>query len=416
MHLSKKSSTALIVILIVFLMTCALVLPQLFNDYRLKTNLLAFQQREMKSSVDNFILIIDSIRTKIITDYEKNGIKYTEDDVKNETLSFIRNIVHESTFANGAYIWINEVTDFNGGENYGIRQVHGNLPETEGISLSTLTKDAGGNTPYLTELEGIKKNGEITYKYFFREYKSENISEKITYARLYRPYNWIVCTGTYLNSMYEPAGGVSHKSKIIFYSLCLASFIVSLILFFYIMISNCRTSTRLLNETELLKLKVSKDSLTGAASRSFGDSLLKEYFSTYQSCGKNYAIAILDIDNFKTINDKYGHNTGDEVIKKLVSIIAKELNMDDHIIRWGGDEFILTFNTIPESLEKKLGHINKKINEEAVKTVSGEKINFSISIGASYFIERDNCIEDTIKRIDDALYLAKRRKNSFYII
>lgn len=416
MYFSKKSHPALIAISIVFLMTCALVLPQLFNDYRLKTNLLTFQKREMKSSVDNFILIIDSIRTKIITDYEKNGTKYTEEDVKNETLSFIRNIVHESTFANGAYIWINEVTDFNGGENYGIRQVHGNLPETEGIALSTLTKDAGGNTPYLTELEGIKKDGEITYKYYFKEYKSENISEKVTYARLYRPYNWIVCTGTYLNSMYEPAGGVSHKSKVIFYSLCLASFIVSLILFFYIMISNCRTSTRLMNETELLKLKVSKDSLTGAASRSFGDSLLKEYFSTYQSCGKNYAIAILDIDNFKTINDKYGHNTGDEVIKKLVSIIAKELNMDDHIIRWGGDEFILTFNTIPESLEKKLGHINKKINEEVVKTVSGGKINFSISIGASYFIERDNCIEDTIKRIDDALYLAKRRKNSFYII
>ncbi|MCR5494383.1 MAG: diguanylate cyclase [Treponema sp.] len=370
----------------------------------------------MKSSVDNFILIIDSIRTKIITDYEKNGIKYTEEDVKNETLSFIRNIVHESTFANGAYIWINEVTDFNGGENYGIRQVHGNLPETEGIALSTLTKDAGGNTPYLTELEGIKKDGEITYKYYFKEYKSENISEKVTYARLYRPYNWIVCTGTYLNSMYEPAGGVSHKKKLIFYSSCFLSFITSLILFFYIMISNCRNSRKLMTETENLKLKVSKDSLTGAGSRAFGDSLLHEYYSTYQTCGKNYAIAILDIDNFKPINDKYGHNSGDAVIKKIVSTVEKSLNMDDHIIRWGGDEFILTFNTIPESLEKKLGQINKNIKEESVRSSNGEIINFSVSIGASYFIERDNCIEDTIKRIDDALYLAKRRKNSFYII
>ena len=191
----------------------------------------------MKSTVDNYIIIIDTVRNRIMENLERNNESYDDELIKNETLTFIRQIVHESNFSNGAYIWINEVTDYSGGENYGIRQVHGNLPETEGMLLSTSMQDAKGNLPYLAELEGIKKNGELYYKYWFKEYKSEKISEKITYAKLYTPYNWIVCTGTYLNSMYEPTGGVSKSKKIVFYSFCFILQIISILLFVFIIIS-----------------------------------------------------------------------------------------------------------------------------------------------------------------------------------
>ncbi|MCR5217057.1 cache domain-containing protein, partial [Treponema sp.] len=146
----------------------------------------------MKTSVENFINVIDFTRRDMTAAMEKNGTPYTEESIKEATLSFIRDVVHESNFANGAYLWINEVKNFKGGEDYAIRQVHGNIPESEGIHLSTFTMDAKGNTPYLTELEGINKNGEVTYRYFFKEYKSDGVSEKITYAKLYKPYNWIV--------------------------------------------------------------------------------------------------------------------------------------------------------------------------------------------------------------------------------
>ena len=214
----KKANTPLISVVLVLLMTSILILTSSFNDYKLKTNLTAFQKREMKASVENFIVIIDTIRNNIIENLERKNLPYDEEFVKEGTLSFIRNIVHESNFLSGAYIWINEVTNFDGGENYGIRQVHGNLPDTEGMLLSTSMQDAKGNLPYLIELEGIKENGEFYYKYWFKEYKSDKVSEKITYAKLYEPYNWIVCTGTYLNAMYDPTGGVSKTKRIHFRS------------------------------------------------------------------------------------------------------------------------------------------------------------------------------------------------------
>ncbi|MBB5218738.1 diguanylate cyclase (GGDEF)-like protein [Treponema rectale] len=413
---SKKNSLVVIPAIIIVLISGLFFSIQKFDEYRLKVNLSVFQEREMKSSVENFIKIIDFMRKDMIANLEKKGVKYTEDSIKNATLTFVRHVVHEANFANGAYLWINEVVDFNGGENYGIRQVHGNLPETEGMFLSTSMKDAKGNTPYLTELEGIKEKGEILYRYYFKEYRSDNVSEKITYAKLYEPYNWIVCTGTYLNSLYEPAGGVSNKSKLIFYTLCMILFTLSVLLFVYIVAVNFISSRKLIRETESLRGNLATDALTGACSRRYGESLLKEYYNNFISSGKNYSLAILDIDNFKKINDTYGHKSGDDVIKVMVNTIKEFQNSDDHIIRWGGDEFILTYNNLSGSLDSVLGKINKKNSQQTVITDSGEKINYTISIGASIFNSKDRSYVDAIKRIDDALYLAKRKKNTYYIL
>ena len=412
----KKSKTALISVIFMLLITSILIISNTFNDYRLKTNLMAFQKREMVASVENFILIIDSVRSSIKAELERQNRSYTEEDVKKLLLPFIRHIVHESYFANDAYIWINEITDYDGGDNYAIRQVHGNLPETEGMLLSTSMQDAQGNLPYLEELNGIKENGEITYNYFFKEYRSDSVSEKITYAKLYKPYNWIVCTGTYLNSMYEPTGGVSESKKLAFYIVCFVLFLISVCLFAYMIISNHTNSRRLLIETEFLKDKVSRDSLTGAGSRAFGTKLLQEYLNSYLTEGINYSLAILDIDNFKTINDTYGHNIGDAVIKNMVNTIQEMQTAEDHIIRWGGDEFILTYKNNQENFASVMEALNKKIARQKVLTESGQEIQYSISIGASSFNEKDSNIGDAIKRIDDALYLAKREKNTYYII
>ena len=414
--LMKKANTPLISVILVLLVTSVIILTSTFNDYKLKTNLTAFQKREMKSSVENFIVIIDTIRNNIIENYERKNIEYDEEDVKEGTLSFIRNIVHQSNFSSGAYIWINEVVDFEGGPNYGIRQVHGNLPETEGMSLSTSMQDAKGNYPYLTELEGIKEHGEYYYNYWFKEYKSDKISEKITYAKLYEPYNWIVCTGTYLNAMYEPTGGVSKTKRLHFYIIMTIALLISIMLFVYMIVSNHSHSKKLIQETEILKGEVDHDALTGAGSRAYGNKLLQKYFNRFLSVGKNYSLAILDIDNFKSINDRYGHNNGDAVIKDLVNTIQALQTQEDHIIRWGGDEFILTYKHHENDLEAVLKELNDTVASRSVFTENKIQLHYTISIGASHFSSKDKNLADVIKRIDDALYLAKRSKNSYYII
>ncbi len=387
-----------------------------FNEYKLRKNLTVFQEREMKSTVNNYILMIDSVRRSITENYKKEHVEYSEEKVKEATLTFIRTIVHESTYANGAYVWINEVTDYNGGQDYGIRQVHGNFPDTEGMLLSTSMQDAKGNYPYLTELNGIKEYGDITYKYFFEEYKSNVVSEKITYAKLYEPYNWIVCTGTYLNSMYDPAGGLSARNKYQFYILWTVLILLAIILFTYIILQNIANSRKLLRETESLKIEIERDSLTGAASRSFGSNLLKECLNNFQTKGKNYTIAILDIDNFKNFNDSYGHNIGDNVLKNLVGVVKTKQSDGEYIIRWGGDEFILIYNEIKDDADLIMENLIKSVSNESIITDNGEEIHYSISLGVSNFNSNDKTIADTIKRIDDALYLSKRKKNAFYII
>lgn len=412
----KNKKSFLIAITFVLLVSILFLQILRFNDYKLKTNLTAFQEREMKSTVNNYIAMIDTLRKDMADNLKKGNVYYTEDNIKEATLTFIRHIVHESTYANGAYIWINEIINYDGGENYAIRQVHGNLPETEGTYLSTYYQDAEGNYPYREELEGIKKNGDVTFKYFFKEYHNEKVSEKITYAKLYEPYNWVICTGTYLNSMYNPAGGVTFRNQPVFYISFIIIIIISLILFSYIVVSNILNSHKLIKQTEILKNEVEKDSLTGAGSRSFGNSLLFKYLNNFKKFDKNYTIAILDIDNFKRVNDCYGHNVGDLVMKSLVNTIKTFQKEEDHIIRWGGDEFILTFNGTDRNIEELMENIRIAVSNQIVVTENNEKIHYTISIGISHFNEKDKTIMDTVKRIDDALYLAKRNKNTYYIM
>ena len=109
--------------------------------------------------------------------------------------------IHNTKLINSGYIWVNEVLNYNGGDNYAIRLIHSNLKESEGMFLSTNMTDIKGNKPYLTELNGIKKDGHLFSKYWFKKPNSEEIAQKITYARLYKKFNWIIATGVYIDDI-----------------------------------------------------------------------------------------------------------------------------------------------------------------------------------------------------------------------
>jgi signal transduction histidine kinase len=93
------------------------------------------------------------------------------------------------------------VINYNGGDNYAIRRVHPNLKDTEGMYLSTNMTDIEGNQPYLTELEGVKQDGELFFNYFFKKNNTDVVSEKITYAKLYPEYDWIIAMGVHLDDV-----------------------------------------------------------------------------------------------------------------------------------------------------------------------------------------------------------------------
>ncbi|WP_270206236.1 cache domain-containing protein, partial [Clostridium butyricum] len=127
----------------------------------------------------------------------------SDDSIENDVKSRIKDRIRNTNLSSNGYIWINEVLNYNGGDDYAIRLVHPNLVETEGEKLSTNIKDIKGNLPYLTELQGIKKNGEVLYDYYLKKKDSNCISHKLSYAKLYSKYNWIISSGLYLDDLEE---------------------------------------------------------------------------------------------------------------------------------------------------------------------------------------------------------------------
>lgn len=103
--------------------------------------------------------------------------------------------------------------------------------------------------------------------------------------------------------------------------------------------------------------------------------------------GENLSIMMFDIDNFKNINDTFGHNTGDIVLIETVQAVKGFVRSSDSIIRWGGDEFICIFPGL--KLENAIGYGEKILEMISLLEVNdlGNKINFTISIGFSCFSE-----------------------------
>jgi len=129
---------------------------------------------------------------KIIINNQVFFLSVKNSKISKELENKIRGILYQNTKDNGQYIWINKVLDYDGGDNYATRLIHPNLKATEGIYLSTNTKDIGGNSPYLEELIGINKKQEVFFEYFFKTMNTNKVSKKLSFAKLYSKENWII--------------------------------------------------------------------------------------------------------------------------------------------------------------------------------------------------------------------------------
>jgi diguanylate cyclase (GGDEF)-like protein len=118
-----------------------------------------------------------------------------------------------------------------------------------------------------------------------------------------------------------------------------------------------------------------------------------------------FTIAYFDVDNFKTVNDLYGHKAGDELLTKIAYTIRKSLRPTDMVARLGGDEFaILLIETKPEQAKS----IIKKINRILKNLVKTGKHAITFSFGVVTFLTAPASVDDMIKKADDMMYMAKR--------
>lgn len=154
------------------------------------------------------------------------------------------------------------------------------------------------------------------------------------------------------------------------------------------------------------------DPLTGLYNRRYADvhfDKLCSVSSEIVSC-----VALADIDDFKQVNDTYGHNTGDLVLKMLAEVFKHRLRRSDLVFRWGGEEFLLIINNAtPDDTFVLLEDIRKAVLDTTVRYEDTD-IQVSITVGIA---ELDPCnIEESLKVCDQKMYIGKHNGKNMVVV
>jgi two-component system cell cycle response regulator len=152
------------------------------------------------------------------------------------------------------------------------------------------------------------------------------------------------------------------------------------------------------------------DALTGLHNRRYMETHLATLAEQAGSRGKPLALMVLDIDFFKSINDTYGHDAGDDVLREFAVRIRKCIRGIDLACRYGGEEFVIV---MPETDVNVAGMVAERLRraiaaEPFAVDKGSKRIDVTISIGIASLDNKGEPIGDVIRRADQALYRAKR--------
>jgi len=150
-----------------------------------------------------------------------------------------------------------------------------------------------------------------------------------------------------------------------------------------------------------------RDYLTGLYNRRYFFQTMNDYVNDVKESGEKFAVAMIDIDHFKKINDTYGHDIGDKVIITLADILRSSTSPRDVVARFGGEEFCIVLKNINRySAQDILERIRSEVENYSFSVDKDKYIKFTISIGALLHNDEDE-LEETINEADMMLYKAK---------
>jgi diguanylate cyclase (GGDEF)-like protein len=152
-----------------------------------------------------------------------------------------------------------------------------------------------------------------------------------------------------------------------------------------------------------------EDALTGLANRRSWDETLGREFERSRRTDSGLAVMLFDLDHLKEINDRYGHATGDHVLKTIADALRERVRVGDLAARLGGDEFgvicpdtdLDAASTLAEELQARIGELS---------ALDGSGPGVTVSIGAASRKAGDLTATDVVQRADDRLYSAKRTR------
>jgi diguanylate cyclase (GGDEF)-like protein/hemerythrin-like metal-binding protein len=185
-----------------------------------------------------------------------------------------------------------------------------------------------------------------------------------------------------------------------------SAFMVSSIFWFTIFV--LLESSILLDRLQLSNMQLEEmnvtDALTGLYNRKYFQKALKELTNMTRRLERPISIVLFDLDHFKTVNDRFGHDVGDRVLARTARLVKEQIRSTDHAIRWGGEEFVvIALGTPLEGAALLAEYLRSKIEHADF----GEAGRLTASFGVAEFQEGETP-EAWFKRADEAMYAAKQ--------
>ncbi len=172
------------------------------------------------------------------------------------------------------------------------------------------------------------------------------------------------------------------------------------------------TNQELIIKNEKLIQISTTDDLTQIYNRRKINEILNEEYARTMRYGTALSVIMLDVDWFKNINDTYGHQSGDHVLKKMSKFIKSLIRTVDSVGRWGGEEFLII---LPDSNIDDALQLAERLRVKISKLHFEKGISLTCSFGITEYKAGDKT-EEIIKRIDKALYKAKEKRNTSCVL
>lgn len=165
-------------------------------------------------------------------------------------------------------------------------------------------------------------------------------------------------------------------------------------------------------DREALEKIAMYDELTGLANRNMLNEHLRRAIAKYRRSKEGYCVILLDVDDFKKINDGQGHNVGDVLLQIVAAVLSSQIREEDLVCRFGGDEFVLVLSNV-ESVESALvvwDKIQKRIAEPVI--IENSQFHITVSAGMTMGDLRNPSVDELIRRSDTAMYRAKEKSGN----
>jgi len=320
-----------------------------------------------------------------------------------------------------------------------------------GVNLSHYNKEnIGKNRINLKDANGVmitqeiikaarkKEGGFISYIGTIKP-TTGKASEKISYVKGYKSWKWAIGSGVYLSDIdkviLKERKKLEEKNEAQIITIFMTSLIVFIVLFFLSILftdiikrkfllyknkieektkelekTNKTLEDKVEERTKALKELSIRDPLTNLYNRRYLSEASEKLFFLAKRNNTSLSVLMIDIDKFKNVNDTYGHDIGDKVIKLLAENLIRDLRNSDIVSRLGGEEFAIIFPNINiEQAKYKAETIRKEVESLKLDLADSKKLSFTISIGVSSFEpKKDDDFETILKRSDEALYEAKK--------